>query len=163
MRPNRVFITTLALVLALLMPSQVAAAPVGPQSDMVVGGGKTATDILNITAHMGPNGKLTGKLDAKNTPGTDDWIVKGDVLCLNVIGNRASIGGILTDFSAPGWPPTMKGWLMFVEDNGNQQDVLDKISYQYIYANPVTTCPNPTATSAFFELVQGNLNVVKGN
>jgi hypothetical protein len=81
----------------------------------------------------------------------------------DLVGNRASIGGTLDFFQQVGGanPEQYHGWLMFVEDSGNQHDTRDRISYQYIYVNPVTSCPNPTATSAFFELTEGNLKITQ--
>ena len=165
MRRTRLLITTVALILALLVPSQVLAAPLGPKQDAVVGGGKTSTDILSINAHVLPNGKVMGHINAKNTADAGfDFAVEGTVTCLNIVGNRASIGGTLDFFQQDGWanPEQYHGWLMYVEDNGNQQGVLDKISYQYIFINPVTTCPNPAPNSAFFGMTEGNINVTKG-
>jgi hypothetical protein len=157
--------TTLALVTALLVPASASAAPLGPKSDAVVGGGKSYSDILSINAIVNPNGKILGHINAKNVADYIQFSIEGTVTCLNIIGNRASIGGELTHFDQEGWanPEQYHGWLFFVEDNGNQQGVPDKISYQYIYVNPVTTCPNPTPSSAFFELLEGNINVTKSN
>ena len=67
MRHPRVsLVATLALLLALLVPASASAAPLGPKSDAVVGGGKTFSDILSINAHVTPNGKIMGHINAKN-------------------------------------------------------------------------------------------------
>jgi hypothetical protein len=159
------FVTALALVAAMLVPASASAAPLGPKSDAVVGGGKTFSDIFSINAIVNPNGKIMGHINAKNVLDFVQFSVEGTVNCLNIIGNRASIGGELSHFDQEGWvnPEQYHGWLFFVEDNGNQQGVPDKISYQFVYVNPVTTCPNPTVNSAYFELLEGNINVTKSN
>ena len=157
-------VAAIALVIAILAPTAATAAPLGPKSDAVLGGGKTFSDIFSINAHVNPNGKVMGHINAKNVPEFIEFSIEGTVNCVNVVGNRASIGGELTHFDQVGWPnpDQYHGWLFFVEDNGNQQGVPDKISYQYIYVNPITSCPNPTAGSAFFDLLEGNINVSKG-
>jgi len=152
-----------ALILASLVPGSASAAPLGPQSDAVLGGGKTFSDILNIDAHVNPNGKIMGHIDAKNVADyTPTFTIIGTVSCLNVVGNRASIGGELTTFQQDGWPNPQNyhGWLFYVEDN-SATGLPDKISYEYIYLNPVTTCPAPFAGSAFFPMLEGNINVHK--
>ncbi len=158
-------VATVALVLALLIPASASAAPMGPKSDLVAGGGKSFSDILSINAHINPNGKITGHINAHNVPDyAFPFVVEGNVLCLTIVGNRAAIGGELTTLEAAGWDPNLyHGWYFFVEDNGNQQGVPDKISYQYPTLNPVTTCPNPLPGTAFFELLEGNIVVSKGN
>jgi len=152
-------------LLALLVPTSVFAAPMGPKSDLVGGGGKSFSDILSINAHINPNGKVMGHITASNVPDYPaPFVVEGKVLCLLVVGNRAAIGGELTTLEAEGYDPNLyHGWYFFVEDNGNQQGVPDKISYQYPTLNPVTNCPNPAPGSAFFELLEGNIVVSKGN
>jgi hypothetical protein len=154
-----------ALLAALLVPTSVSAAPMGPKSDLVAGGGKSFSDILSINAHINPNGKIQGHINAHSVPDYDfPFVVEGNVLCLTIVGNRAAIGGELTTLEAAGWDPNLyHGWYFFVEDNGNQQGVPDKISYQYPTLNPVTTCPNPLPGTAFFEMLEGNIVVSKGN
>lgn len=165
MRSIIVRATVLALLLALLVPTSVFAAPMGPKSDLVAGGGKSFSDILSINAHINPNGKIMGHITASSVPDfASPFVVEGKVLCLTIVGNRAAIGGELTKFEAEGWDTDLyHGWYFFVEDNGNQQGVADKISYQFPTLNPVTNCPNPLPGTAYFEMLEGNIVVSKGN
>ncbi len=50
-----------------------------------------------------------------------------------------------------------------IAGGGGITGVPDKISYQFPTLNPVTTCPNPVPGSAYFELLEGNIVVSRGN
>jgi hypothetical protein len=88
-------------------------------------------------AHSGPSGEApTGS--AITFDRTDDF--GGPVTCLNVTGNRATIGfrneRQLTD--------VVKGGYLFVEDNGTPGVGLDNVSDQLLFDAAPTVCPPNT-------------------
>jgi hypothetical protein len=88
-------------------------------------------------AHSGPSGE-TPSGSAITFDRTDDF--GGPVTCLNVTGNRATIGfenqRQLTD--------VVKGGFLFVEDNGTPGVGLDNVSHQLLFDAAPTVCPPNT-------------------
>jgi hypothetical protein len=139
--------------------------PALPGHNLAVGGGKTTTDIFNIAAHSGPLGEnARGHLHAKNVNGYPiPFEIRGDVTCLTVVGNTATLGGILTQLEDPSLPNADQyhGFLFVVEDNGNQQGMPDRISYEFVTPLPPgDVCPVAPG-GAIFPLTEGNV-VVRG-
>lgn len=135
----------------------------GPARDFAVGGGKTASDIFNISAHSGPGGEnARGHMKAKNTKafGASDFTFdfEGDVLCLTVIGNRATVAGRLTKVVVNGAPASFQGIVFFVEDN-RALGGPDRYT-NFLTVNPVTVCPPPGPTP--FDVLNGNIVVHDG-
>lgn len=62
----------------------------------------------------------------------------GEVTCLKVVGNRATVGGRVDDIRAGVWPG--QGILITVEDNG--QGGIDRMHGDPL-ANPPAECPTP--------------------
>ena len=89
-------------------------------------------------AHSGPSGE--------DPNGAARWIDRaetfgGPVTCLNVTGNRATVGfenqeGALTDI--------VKGGFLFVEDNGTPGAGHDNASGQFVFDAPPAVCPPNT-------------------
>ena len=134
----------------------------GRAGDTVDGGGVTDSDVFTISASVSDSGEVTGYLAVRNPPEyTPAYVITGPVTCLNVAGNRATIGGLLERLEADDVPdPTVyRGWLFYVEDNAGRPD---RISYEYIYEAPVTKCPTPTSRLTRFVMSQGDIVVIEG-
>jgi hypothetical protein len=114
----------------LAIPEQAAAQPTF--QDSVTGGG---TAILNFTisAHSGPLGESAG--------GTleDAFTLTGVVTCLNVKGNRATVG-----FS---FGPEFAGLTIVLTDNGPPEAgrPVDTLTYSTFTDLPPTACPDPNS------------------
>jgi hypothetical protein len=131
-------------------------------ADFAAGGGKTVTDIFNLSAHGGPLGEnASGQTHAKGNPsGPIDFEIRGDVTCMRVIGNTAVIGGPLTHFEQAGFPNInlYHGYTFYVTDN-SMLGIPDAISYQFVTAVPPPVCPLPSPVFTIFPLMQGNVVV----
>jgi hypothetical protein len=130
----------------------------------VDGGGATFSDIFTISASVSETGEVTGYLAVKNPPEyTPAYAIEGPATCLNVVGTRATIGGLLERFEQDDFPnpARYRGWLFYVDDNADQNG-RDTISYQWLYEAPVIKCPAPTPGSAVFQMTQGHVRVTEG-
>ncbi len=137
----------------------------GRAGDAVDGGGATYSDIFTISASVGDNGEATGYLAVKNPPGyTPAYVIEGPVTCLNVVGNLATIGGVLERFDEEGFadPSRLHGWLFSVQDNAAHPGVPDRISYQYLFDAPTTGCPTPVSGLRRVDLSSGHVAVIEG-
>ena len=123
----------------------------GPKHDLVVGSARFAAPVarVRISAHSGPNGE--------NPRGhfflaQSGWQFRGSVTCMLVVGNQASVGGMVTRSSGVGGPPVGSGFIQLTEDNGSPGR--NDRSQTIRVPTPPTTCPAPT---------QPALVVAKGN
>jgi hypothetical protein len=120
-------LSLLALMGAVLAGLTASAAAVPDHKDSVHGAaqiltapgdGSVPNNRLNVTAQSGPSGENPkGKVSFKAL--ADKPAFRGDVVCLRVVGNRATVLFSL-DKTKEG-PPRFEngGGLMFVEDKGN--------------------------------------------
>lgn len=134
------------------------------QQDKVLGGGKSVTDKINISAHSGPAGESPwGHLKAQNLPSYPvPFDIEGDVTCLRVLGNTAVLGIRNTKLEAPGYPPNLyPGTIQYVTD-GALLGIPDSISYQYPVATVPMICPIPSPVFTIFPMTHGNF-VVQDN
>jgi hypothetical protein len=137
----------------------------GLAGDGVDGGGVTYSDIFRISASVSEGGEVTGYLAVKNPPDyTPAYVIEGPVTCLNVVGNLATIGGVLERFDEEGYRDASRfhGWLFSVEDNAARPGVPDRISYQYLFDEPTTGCPIPTQGLRRVPMSEGHVTVVQG-
>jgi hypothetical protein len=120
------------------------AAPAEAQGDSVDTGGLSVVTVafrpieFFLDVHSGPSGE--------NPTGLVAWwdrvdLVRGPVTCLNVTGNRATIGfanqeGPLTD--------VVKGGFIYVEDNGTPGVGKDNVAGRYDTTAVPTVCPPNT-------------------
>jgi hypothetical protein len=120
------------------------AGPAEAQGDSVDSAGGNAVTVafrpieFFLDVHSGPSGE--------NPSGLVSWVdrvdlVRGPVTCLNVTGNRATIGfanqeGPLTD--------VVKGGYIYVEDNGTPGVGKDKVAGRYVTTGVPTVCPPNT-------------------
>jgi hypothetical protein len=113
----------------------------GPKHDLVVGSARFTTPIarVRINAKSGPNGE--------NPRGhfflaQSGWQFRGSVTCVLVVGNQASVGGMVTRSSGVGGPPVGSGFIQLTQDNGSpgRNDRSETI----LVPTPPTTCPAPT-------------------
>jgi hypothetical protein len=132
--------------------------------DHVLGGGKSVTDLINISAHSGPAGESPwGHLKAQNQPAYPvHFDIEGNVTCLRVLGNTAVLGIRNTKLEATGYPPSVyPGTIQFVTD-GALLGIPDSISYQFPVTFVPTVCPVPSMAFTIFPMTQGNF-VVQDN
>jgi hypothetical protein len=129
-----------------------------PSADAAVGdvfGNPQRVDHFVFDARSGPSGERAS--------GTVTWFERafnagGPVTCLNVTGNRATIGfeNRLPD------PGALNGFV-FVEDNGTPGVGQDNVRGQLIPGPAPTSCPRNTAVYSFFdEVTAGELTVRDG-
>ena len=105
---------------------------------------------VRIEAHSGPAGEdPRGQFYLEEDP----LSFGGEVTCLTVSGNKATIGGRV-DRSRPGFPVVGSGWLQEVEDNGEPGD-MDRSRTTPFLAQAPDFCPTPTATT-LITAEQGN-------
>ena len=108
-----------AVLVAVLVPAVVVGTAQGasPFKDRVQGSGENANVVQNrfeINAQSEPDGS-----DPKGQGGffaTPDFKFKGEVVCLRVSGNRASV--VVRFEHTKNQPPQFGGDVMFLEDNG---------------------------------------------
>jgi len=154
---------TLLLVSAAAAFALAGSAAAGTQ-DHVLGGGKSVTDLINISAHSGPLGENPwGHVSAHNQPAYPvEFVVEGDVTCLRVLGNTAVIGIRNTKLEAAGYPINVyPGTLQYVTD-GAMLGIPDAISYQFPITTVPTVCPVPSMVFTIFPMTQGNF-VIQDN
>jgi hypothetical protein len=115
----------------------------GPDSDKVDG---TVEDIFPSTLHVnavsdpgGANARGQVWYHAENPGFTIN--VAGEVTCLNVQGNRATVGMLIDRAKLPGLVGEGDGFLFIVNDNGEPGDLDTHLDIPL--ANPPTVCPNP--------------------
>jgi hypothetical protein len=156
-----------ALLLALAIPAVAGAGGV-----FVVGGGQTTPDNLGfgLSAHIGPDGMPFGELTAGLSiappfPKVAEFTSK--ITCLNVIGNRAMIGSVITQVNAPGgggipgFAPGM-GLLSMAVDNGNPASGAppDEFNGVAISPGPIPVCPPPFGEIT--PIAHGNILISSG-
>jgi hypothetical protein len=139
-------VAALMLALCLIVPASAIATHSpgnGPDSDKVDG---TVEDLFPSTLHVNaisnPDGTdARGQLwyTDENPAALAD--VAGEVTCLNVVGNMASIGMRIDRSKLPGFPGEGNGMLFMVTDNGEPGDMDTHLDF-YLTAPP-TTCPTP--------------------
>jgi hypothetical protein len=123
--------------------SATQAAP--PDSDKVDG---TVEDLFPSTLHVNaisdPDGSnARGHLwYTAGNPGFPFVVnVAGDVTCLNVVGNMATIGMRIDRSKLPGFPGEGNGFLFYVTDNGEPGDMDTHLDVPTLV--PPTVCPPP--------------------
>jgi hypothetical protein len=135
----------LGALLALCLAVPMGASGNSPNNDKVDG---TVADLFPSTLHVnaisdadGTNarGHLWYTADNPGFPFVVD--VAGDVTCLNVQGNNASIGMRIDRSKLPGFPGTGNGFLFIVHDDGEPGDMDTHLDIPL--ATPPTVCPNP--------------------
>lgn len=124
-----------------------------PSLQMALGGGKSGSpgtdiEIFNIAAHSGPLGvDSRGHVHGRSIPGSTfgTFDLSGDVTCFTLVGNTASVGGILTDLELNGVPDTtFHGTFFSVQDN-HLLGVPDQTSVFFVS----TFIPTPNAPCPF--------------
>lgn len=107
--------------------------------------------------------KATGFLRQDDARFDLHWV--GDVTCLNVLGNLAVFGGVLTTapFGATGQP-----FVVWVADNGPPDSGLDGYSSVYlpdpgdVPADFPASCPEPVSPIGYFPVLSGDIVVNDG-
>lgn len=129
------------LVLSLAVPLAASGNP--PTQDKVDG---TVEDIFPSTLHVaaisdanGSNARGNLWYHAENPGFTIN--VAGEVTCLNVVGNMATIGMRIDRAKLPGLVGEGDGFLFVVNDNGEPGDMDTHLDIPQ--AVPPTVCPNP--------------------
>lgn len=133
------------VLLAVCLAVPVAANADSPNNDKVDG---TVADLFPSTLHVnaisdadGANarGHLWYTADNPGFPFVVD--VAGDVTCLNVQGNNASIGMRIDRSKLPGFPGEGNGFLFIVHDDGEPGTMDTHLDIPL--TTPPTVCPNP--------------------
>jgi hypothetical protein len=118
-----------------------------PKAQSVVGSGDFAGNFVTFDGRVDRTGEVTGHFEGRSAPDAGSpFVVVGTVMCVNVVGDRASIGGELQEFFFEDWPDPGKwhGWSFVVQDKDGRMGAPDRVSTEYISEEPVTTCPDPT-------------------
>lgn len=161
------------VIIALCVVSLFAVAGVAsgtPGGDSAVGGGQTAFDEIGfgLSAHSGPAGEdAHGHFSAGislEPPFPKVGEIGVPVTCLNVVANRATIGGVIEQSNAPGGgevPFFAEGEsvILVAIDNGNPAsgtpDMLGLIAAGLPV--PPTVCPPPPLVSD--PIARGNITI----
>lgn len=165
-------VLTAVISLALLV-APVSAAPTS-NGDFVSGSGdRLSPNIVHfrVAAHTTPTGGASGSYLYRNLgfPLT----FTGEVTCLDVAGNQAAVGGVITKFIANETDIQVgDAFLVFFIDNGDPyrgQDGPDHVSQTYIFPGSEgdvdegtdfpNTCPDAANTVHDDFLVRGNFQV----
>jgi len=116
---------------------------------------------FTFTAHTDSLGVTSGQTQGNNRSDGISW--HGNITCLNVSGNVATMSGVLTDVSPASAPFYEPGnYILFqVVDNGHGgSGAPDDISLTYFYS---TGSPNPGCTGqglfATIPILHGNVTV----
>lgn len=117
----------------------------GPKNDKVDG---TVEDIYPSTLHVNAVSNADGTdargqlwYRADNPAFTSN--VAGEVTCLRVIGNRATVGMRIDRAKLPGFPGEGNGFLFVINDNGEPGDLDTHLDLPQI--TPPMICPSPFA------------------
>lgn len=134
------------LAFCLVVPMSASGDP--PTSDKADG---TVADLypseLHINAISDADGSnARGHFYTRQSPNAPILDEVGDVTCLNVSGNRATVGGRIDRSKLPGFPGEGSGMLFLVVDNGEPGD-MDAWLGSFT-GLPPTVCP-PPGTYAF--------------
>jgi hypothetical protein len=129
----------------------------GPKKDLVVG--TAIFPALPAFVHINAKSRATGQ----NPRGhfllrQFGWQFRGSVTCMQVVGNRASVGGRVTRSSGVGAPAVGTGFVQFIEDNGSPGR--NDRSETVLAATPPMICPAPITPS--FVVAKGNYVVHDG-
>ena len=122
----------------------------GPKHDLVVGSARFSAPVarVRINAKSGPNGENPRGHFFLAQSGLQ---FRGSVTCVLVVGNQASVGGMVTR-SSVGGPPVGSGFIQLTEDNGSPGR--NDRSETMLVPNPPATCPAPTQPALV--LAKGN-------
>ena len=117
------------LTLALLAALALAVSPAkathsngqGPQMDLAAGTGQLDAAGLALKAHVnamsGPSGENPqGNFYLEAATSSTAFDVRGGVTCLNVVGNRATVGGVIERSDNPQFPEG-SGIFLFIRDD----------------------------------------------
>lgn len=134
------------LVLSLMVPMAASATHSpgeGPNSDKVDG---TVEDLFPSTLHVNaisdPDGSnARGHLWYTADASGFTFEEAGEVTCLSVQGNNATIGMRIDRSKLPGFPGEGNGFLFYVSDYGEPGDMDSHLDVPL--TTPPTTCPTP--------------------
>lgn len=109
------------------------------------------------------DGSVTGQwidIFGKDLDGNPAGGVHIDVDCLSVVGNQATIGGVITNGTSQGVDVTGQRALTRVWDNGKSaNDPPDEISFSYFPTGNIRTCTAPGFTLARLVMTDGQVTV----
>ena len=115
---------------------------------------------FSIRAHQSVTGEISGHIVSRSAPDySSPFEIEGSVTCLRVMGNRASIGGVVLRHSNEVLPdaPQYHGWFYYVEDNSGRR-VPDRHSeYIWVTDTPTQDCPSPDSGSATVDFTVGDV------
>lgn len=155
----------LAIPLLLLMGLGCCDGPelAGPRTVELRGRIDQTSGFFTFSAHQSATGEITGRIVSRSAPDySSPFLIEGRVTCLRVVGNRASIGGVVERHSNEDIPdaPQYRGWVYYVEDNHGRPGVRDRGSeYIWVFDAPTTECPTPDADSATVDVTDGDVVV----
>lgn len=136
--------------------------PAGPKTVEFVPPQGASSHLFGYRAHQSAAGEITGHIVSKSAPDySSPFAIEGRVTCLRVVGNRASIGGVVLRHSNEDIPdaPQYDGWFYYVEDNRGR-GLPDRTSkYIWVSDAPTRECPTPDAESVTVEVTYGDVVV----
>jgi hypothetical protein len=121
------------------------------------------------TAGGGPRPPVTIEVDAISGPDGDDpsgtfWTkypgleLRGHVVCLNVSGNRASVGAVVDETSSPATNPVGSNVHLGITDNGAPGAGRD-LEVTYLQREDASSCPVPLQDTPEITLIEGDFVV----
>ncbi|MEK6226722.1 MAG: hypothetical protein AABM40_10590 [Chloroflexota bacterium] len=154
------------LLLALTMGFCSDTAAVGPLAVEFRGASAGSREFFGFSAHRSATGDVTGHYFSRSTPGyPSPYVIEGQVTCVRVVGNRASLGGEVTRFFFEDWSDAAekRGWYTFVQDNHGHPGVPDRISeHTYLTNEPTTNCPDPAVEPLTVDMTDGDVVISVG-
>ena len=139
--------------------------PAGPRTIELRDAAVYANQSFGFRAHQSATGEITGYIVSNSSPDySAPFVIEGRVSCLRVLGNRATMGGVLERLGGDEFPsPRLyRGWYLYVEDNVGR-GVPDRVGHQWLSEDPVTTCRTPgLPTSWSLEIIEGDVSVIEG-
>jgi hypothetical protein len=150
----------LALVASLALAVNLASATPGnaqgPKTDLAAGTGQTdffGSEIkVHVNAQSGPSGEdPRGHFSYQAVDPSLDFEISGRVTCLNVVGNRAVVGGVVERSNDPSFPAGEGVLIFIVDDDKGAGD-----GFFAVATDTPETCPPPPPFEPPFPTNQGN-------
>ncbi len=144
-----------SLALAVNLASATPGNGQGPKTDLAAGTGQTVflgTEVkAHVNAQSGPSGEdPRGHFYYQAVDPSLDFDIRGRVTCLTVVGNRATVGGVVERSNDPTFPAGQGVWFFIRDDDEGAGDAFEARGT----ATP-ETCP-PPIEEPFFLNNQGN-------
>jgi hypothetical protein len=147
-------------LLSLFAVTALASAAAG---DYAKGNGSTSFQKFSFVAEgTGAADRADGRATVTFTQNDPNIVVKGNVTCMLIVGNTATIGGQITDYRPSGAAnifSNANGFVIFASDASNPSNGLDGFFFQTQATTPAV-CPTPFPL--FGNVITGDIEIVPG-